>query len=296
MIGPPGCGKSMLAERLPSILPPLDDSEKLEVLRIHSVAGLGVEGVLRGERPFRAPHHLISDAGLTGGGSTVRPGEISLSHRGVLFLDELPEFRRSALESLRAPLETGKILVSRARGSWNFPARFQLIAAMNPCPCGRLGVKELQCLCSRGNIFAYLRKLSQPLLDRIDLHVDLHAVALRTLVEGGGAKGSSYASADTMKKRIQSARDRQFTRYASPNNEVSGELLRERGAITPEALSLIERGAQKLGLSGRGFLRILRVARTIADLEGEEKVLTSHAGEAVMYRSLERIQQYCEAA
>jgi magnesium chelatase family protein len=295
MIGPPGCGKSMMAERFPSILPALSSEEKQEILRVHSIAGLPLERILQGERPVRAPHHLVSEVGLTGG--AYRPGEISLAHRGVLFLDELPEFRRAAIEGLRAPLESGKVLISRAKGSWSYPARFQLLAAMNPCPCGRLGVKGASCLCSRGAIASYLSKISQPVLDRIDLHVELSAIPLEVLSEGGHAREGEdmYLKTDAVREQVMRARNLQLARFSTTNNEVSGELLRREGEFTLKAREMLEKIGTRIGLSARGFVRVMRVSRTIADLQESPQVTEEHVAEAASFRSLERLHRYCEA-
>jgi len=292
MIGPPGCGKSMLASRFPGLLPKLSQKELLEVVKIHSIAGLPVQGLLSGDRPYRAPHQLISDVGLVGGGSVPKPGEISLAHNGVLFLDEFPEFRRGAIEALRAPLEGGTVSISRAKGSWVFPANFQLIAAMNPCPCGRLGAKEQHCLCSRNAIQAYLRKLSRPLLERIDLHVELDAVPVSALT-GGHREG-----AEKEEQRLASvmmAQSTQRDRNKVLNCAVSSELFLKLFNIRPEAMKLLERAAEKNAISARSYVRLIRVARTIADLEGQASLQEQHIAEAISYRSLERIERYCQA-
>jgi magnesium chelatase family protein len=291
MIGPPGCGKSMLAERFQSLLPALDESSMLEAVRIHSIAGLPIESILAGEPPYRAPHHVVSDAGLIGGGGHPRPGEISLAHRGVLFLDEFPEFRRSALEGLRAPLESGQVRISRAKSSLVFPARFQLIAAMNPCPCGRAGVPGVRCGCSRGAIQGYLKKLSQPILDRIDLHVDLEAVPLTLLVERGTNSSSTTTSCD-FRERVAAARWRQLEREGCLNGELAGVKVSAAKSIRPQAVRLLERAAAKANLSARGYIRIMRVAITIADLATSEEVIEEHVAEALSYRSLERLHRY----
>ncbi len=292
MIGPPGCGKSMLAERFPGLLPPLTRDEMLEVVKIHSIVGLRVNGFLSGERPYRAPHQLTSDVGLVGGGAVPKPGEISLAHHGVLFLDEFPEFRRSAIEALRAPLENGIVSVTRAKGAWIFPASFQLIAAMNPCPCGRLGAAGQHCLCSRPAIQAYLRKLSRPILDRIDLHVELDAVPL-SAITAGECEGS-----DEDEKRhaaVLLARSRQYDRAKKLNSAVRSDEVSKLFSIRPEGLSLLERAAGRSGISARGYVRLLRVARTIADIEGDSAVLERHIAEAISFRCLERIERYCQA-
>ncbi len=293
MVGPPGCGKSMLAQRFSSILPPMTREETLEVVRIHSIAGLPIVGFLKGERPFRAPHHIVSDVGLVGGGSVPKPGEISLAHRGVLFLDEFPEYRRTAIEALRAPLENGEVRVTRAKGSLNFPANFQLIAAMNPCPCGRLGVPGTTCLCSLLSIQGYLRKLSQPILDRIDLHVELEPVPFSAL--GSGRDEESRSSEEEgYRSIVLAARERQYKRSAKLNSALEGSEITKFVTLSKESAALLEKAAQKLGLSARTYIRVLKVALTIADIEGDEHVAAKHIAEALSFRTLERLKQYCE--
>jgi len=290
MIGPPGCGKSMLAQRFTSLLPPLTGGEVLEVVRIHSVAGLPVPALLRGERPFRSPHYTVSDAGLIGGGAGPRAGEISLAHRGVLFLDEFPEYRRSAIEALRTPLEAGAITVSRARGAVSFPARFQLIAAMNPCPCGRLGSGS-SCTCTRTSIAGYLKKLSQPILDRIDLHVELNPVPVAAMTSRVSVAGAEEEN--ELRERVRAAQLRQRERGGVLNSELAPEEVKRIVEISEGGLRLLEHAAQRMHLSARGYMRILRVARTIADLAGESAVRDEHIAEAIQFRCLERIQRYC---
>jgi magnesium chelatase family protein len=286
MIGPPGCGKSMLAERLASLLPPLSPKEILEVLRIHSISGQPTRGILSGLRPFRTPHYVISDVGLIGGGMGPRPGEISLAHRGVLFLDEFPEFRRATVESLRSPLEVGWVQVARARASINFPARFQLVAAMNPCPCGRFGSKGGGCRCPHFAIRDYLSKLSQPILDRIDLHVELESVEVRDLVK---ARPETTNSHGTLAESVRRARDRQMKRYQMLNNEASDAEIREGATITHGATELLATAIKRLGMSARGYVRVLRVARTIADLADRDQIDEEAIAEAIAYRSLDRL-------
>lgn len=294
MIGPPGCGKSMLAERYRSLLPSLAGSEILETVRVHSIAGQPVAALLRGERPFRNPHHAVSDAGLIGGGPLPKPGEISLAHRGVLFLDEFPEYRRSAIEALRAPLETGVVRIARARASVTFPASFQLIAAMNPCPCGRLGVKpapgEKMCLCSRPAIEGYLRKLSQPILDRIDLHVDLEPVPFSAIARG--AAGEAPGREEGWREQVSAARTRQLARSGKLSFQLTSREVARELAIRAEAMRLLERAAGKMNLSVRGYVRVLRVARTIGDLEQADEISSQHIAEALSFRGLERIANY----
>jgi len=289
MIGPPGCGKSMLAGRFPALLPPLSKPEALEVAKVYSISGLSVMKALAGERPYRSPHHVVTEVGLVGGGSCPRPGEISLAHNGVLFLDEFPEYRRAALEALRAPLENGVVQVTRAKGRACFPADFQLVAAMNPCPCGRLGMKGAQCLCSRSVIQSYLRKLSQPILDRIDLHVELEAVPITALT----TKANKRVSEQNLSTQVQEARKRQMERCGQLNCRLDVEQLTVNNIIKQEALQLLEKASTQAGLSARGYVKVLRIARSIADLEGEERISSAHAAEALGFRCLERIEKYC---
>jgi magnesium chelatase family protein len=291
LIGPPGCGKSMLASAFGSLTPALTKEETLEVVKIHSVAGLPIKDILLGARPFRSPHHIISDVGLIGGGSAPRPGEISLAHRGVLFLDEFPEFRRSALESMRAPLESGAVNIVRAKAAVTFPASFQLIAAMNPCPCGRLGAPGGGCLCSRNAIHNYIAKISQPILDRIDLHVELSAVPLSRITTGPTTDRLSEEL--RLRAAVAQARERQLYRSRHLNSTLSAIQIKDVLQADAAALNLLETVAAKIGLSARGYLRILRVARTIADLAGEARVSAAHVAEAAQFRSLERLERYC---
>ena len=288
LIGPPGTGKTMLARRLPTLLPPLEPAEVLEVTRIHSVAGtLGAEGEPVVQPPFRAPHHTVSDVGLVGGGNPPRPGEVSLAHRGVLFLDELPEFRRSALESLRQPIEDRRVAIVRARRSATFPAAFQLVASMNPCPCGRSGDARRPCLCTSPEIRRYRSRVSGPLLDRIDLHVWMPPVELERLT--GAETGETSAA---VARRVEAARRRQLRRReASPslpsrNAELEGRALRRLCALPPDAPALLATSLRRRGLSARAVHRVLRVARTLADLEGCEAVGLTHLAEAARYRIL----------
>jgi magnesium chelatase family protein len=289
LVGPPGSGKTLLAQCVPGLLPDLDFDEALETTRIHSVAGmLGQEPLLQ-RPPFRAPHHTASEAGLIGGGRPLRPGELSLAHRGVLFLDELPEFKRHALEALRQPLEEGEVRIVRAHGALRLPARFQLVAAMNPCPCGYRGEPTRECTCDDALVRRYRSKVSGPLLDRIDLHVPVPPVPWEALAE---ASSSGVSESLPVRSRVLEARRRQARRYAGRpcrlNGEIPGELLRSLSPLGPDAQRLLAHAADRLGLSARSLVRVMRVARTVADLEGAEKVGSSHVAEAIGYRLLDR--------
>lgn len=299
MIGPPGSGKTMLAKRLPSILAPLRFEEALETTKIHSVAGvLDAEQGLVTQRPFRSPHHTVSDAGLIGGGAVPRPGEVSLAHNGVLFLDELPEFPRSVLEVMRQPLEDGNVTIARASMSLSFPARFMLVAAMNPCPCGYFNDKSRDCTCTPPMIQRYVSRVSGPLLDRIDIHIEVPAVQYKELRSGVAAEGSSQ-----MRDRVLAARERQHNRFAitdtdTPrpkrrraifaNAQMSTQQIRLFCELSTEAERVLERAMQQQGLSARAHDRILKVARTIADLEGAQDIAVKHLAEAIQYRTLDR--------
>jgi magnesium chelatase family protein len=283
LIGPPGAGKTMLARRLPTILPKMTSAESLEVTAIHSVAGLldpTLGAVTR--RPFRAPHHSISTAGLVGGGSTPRPGEVSLAHHGVLFLDELLEFPRSVLEALRQPMEDGTVSIARATASLRFPARFALVAAMNPCPCGHAGDPAHQCACAAAEVLRYRSRLSGPLADRIDLHVSVPAVSLARLACREPGERSA-----AIRARVELARQRQRERYGTDtacNARAPGRWLDTHGGIDAAGRSLLASAADRLRLSARAFHRVLRVARTIADLEDDTAVQSAHVAEAIGYR------------
>lgn len=288
LMGPPGSGKTMLAQRLPTILPPLTFEESLEVTKVYSVAGKLPQGQgIMSTRPFRSPHHTISEVGLVGGGSYPRPGEVSLAHRGVLFLDELPEYRKKALEVLRQPLEDGTVTISRAAQTVTFPASCMLVAAMNPCPCGYATDPNHHCTCTAQQIAHYRARLSGPLLDRIDLHVEVPAVPYTDLRKSSGNLDSA-----TLRRRVMAARARQSERYAgSPcrtNADLSGTLLEKYCALSSEGHAVMEKAVHALHLSARAYTRILRLARTIADVEGHEILLPEHLTEAVSMRVMDR--------
>jgi magnesium chelatase family protein len=291
MIGPPGSGKTMLAKRVSGILPPLTFEEALETTKIHSVAGvLDAASGLVSVRPFRAPHHTISDAGLIGGGIIPRPGEVSLSHNGVLFLDELPEFPRNVLEVMRQPLEDGNVTIARASMSLTFPARFMLAAAMNPCPCGYHGSGQRECPCSPTMIQRYVSKISGPLMDRIDIHIDVPAVNYKEL-RGSDSKAESSAQ---IRERVVRAREVQLNRFAAAgernysNAQMSSRQIRAYCDLGTDSERMLERAMQQQGLSARAHDRILKVARTIADMEASPQIESKHIAEAIQYRTLDR--------
>ena len=289
LIGPPGAGKTMLAKRLPTILPPLSLQEALETTKIYSVAGkLPENASLISRRPFRSPHHTVSDAALVGGGGVPQPGEISLAHNGVLFLDELPEFKRTVLEVMRQPMEERKVTISRAKMALDFPANFMLIASMNPCPCGFYNHPDKACTCPPGAVQKYLNKISGPLLDRIDLHVEVTPVAFTEL-----SKTTKGESSETIRNRVIAAREIQSKRYANEagvyaNAQMSSKQLREICVIDHIGAALLKRAMERLNLSARAYDRILKVSRTIADLAASENIKPEHLAEAIHYRSLDR--------
>lgn len=288
LIGPPGSGKSMLAKRLPSILPDMTFDETIETTKIHSIAGVIPSGVsLIRTRPFRAPHHTVSPAGLSGGGSIPKPGELSLAHNGVLFLDELPEFNRSAMEVLRQPIEDGTVTISRVSGSVTYPCSVMLVAAMNPCPCGYFGHPTKPCTCSANAVSRYLSRVSGPLLDRLDLHVEVPPVEFDDLSSDRKAESSAQ-----IKARVNAARAIQNERFKGTaitcNARITPDLLHEICHLSDAGRSLLKTAFQKLGLSARAYDRVLKVSRTIADLDSSETIEARHAAEAVQYRSLDR--------
>lgn len=288
LIGTPGSGKTMLARRMPSILPALTFEEALEITKIHSITGLlGPEDGVAAERPFRAPHHSASTAALVGGGARALPGEISLAHYGVLFLDEFPEFRKDVLEALRQPLEDGMVTITRANVKSTYPADFMLVAAMNPCPCGYYGSRVRECRCRPSEVARYRARVSGPMLDRIDMHVEMAEVGYSDLTSGAGAESSA-----AIRRRVDAARAVQRQRYAGTgifaNSQLTTGMVKQYCLAEERAAALLQRAFGQLNLSARAYNRIMKVARTIADLEGAERISSAHMAEAIQYRAMDK--------
>jgi magnesium chelatase family protein len=288
MIGPPGSGKTMLAKRISTILPDMTFEEALQTTRIHSVTGLLQGGQsLLATRPFRSPHHTVSDVAMVGGGQIPKPGEVSLSHNGVLFLDELPEFKRNVLEGLRQPIEDGLVTISRAASAVTYPASIMLVCAMNPCPCGYLGDDHHQCTCAPSQVQRYRQRISGPLLDRIDIHVEVPAVAYREL-----SHDLSGESSEDIRRRVQKSKRLQVERFKKDNIYSNAKMrskhIKKYCSLIPDAQNILETAMHRLGFSARAYTRILKVGRTIADLAGSEQIQAEHVSEAIQYRTLDR--------